>query len=86
MKFFGFRVEILQIQCMTHCTVLAQLGVQRQTSVRRRKGCYREQAEMVSILLETQEIVFSLLERFHKELKITVPNITPNICPFPATL
>jgi hypothetical protein len=62
MKFFGFRVEILQTQCMTHCIVLAQQEVQRQTSVRRRKGCYKEQTGTVSILLETQEIVFSLLE------------------------
>lgn len=73
MKLYGFRVETLRTQCMTHCTVLAQQEVRQQTSVRRRKVCYSEQIEMVNTPLETQEIVLSLLESllgFRKNTKL----------------
>jgi hypothetical protein len=73
MKFLDSRVETLQTQYMTHCTMLAQQEVQQQTSARRRKVCYSEQTKMANILWKIQEMVFSLLESllgFKKNTKL----------------
>lgn len=73
MKLFDSRVETLQTQYMTHCTVLAQQGVQQQTSVRRKRVCYSEPTKTANILWKTQEMVFSLLESlldFRKNTKL----------------